>query len=97
MIRQFLVAIIIAIGWSLTSVVIMTYGIFLNWPDYVHINYGFPLTFATHTLDTIAGPVDKWNVDLVALAADLSFWFLGMVVILVASAYSQTRIKNRQS
>ena len=97
MVRQFLVAIIIATGWALASVVAMTYGTFLNWPDYVHLDYGFPLTFATHTLNTIAGPVDKWNLDLGALSADLSFWFLGMVIILVSSAYLQSRIKNRES
>ena len=95
MARQFLIAIIIAVLWSLASVVTMTYGILLNWPDYVHVNYGFPLPFATHTLNTFAGPVDKWNLDLIALVADLSFWFLGMMVIVVGLAYSQSRIKNR--
>ena len=97
MVRQFLVALISATGWALASVVAITYGTFFNWPDYVHTDYGFPLTFATHTLNTIAGPVDKWNIDLTALTTDLSFWFLGMVLILVASAYFKSRIKNRES
>lgn len=86
---------IITAGWAIASVVAMTYGTLLNWPDYVHVNYGFPFTFATHTLDTIAGPVDKWSVDLGSLSTDMSFWFLGMVVILVVSTYLQGRVGSR--
>jgi len=96
-VRRFLAAVItVAIGWAVTSVAAMTYGLPLNWPDYLHTNYGFPLTFATHTLDTFAGPVDKWTVDLGALSVDLSFWFLGMVTIMVVSAYLQSRIRTGQ-
>lgn len=75
----------------------MTYGTLLSWPDYVHVNYGFPFTFAIHTLDTIAGPVDKWSVDLGALLTDMSFWFLGMVVILIGSIYLQGRVGSRRA
>jgi hypothetical protein len=91
------VDIVVATGWALASVVAMTWGTLVKWPDYLHTNYGFPLTFATHTLDTIAGPVDKWTVDIGALSIDLSFWLLGMVTILVASAYFLSRIKKREN
>ena len=84
--------IIAATGWALASVATMTWGTLVNWPDYLHSNYGFPLTFATHTLDTIAGPVDKWTVDISALSVDLSFWLLGMVALLVATAYFLSHI-----
>ena len=65
----------------------MAYGSVLNWPDFVHVNYGFPYMFATHTLNTIAGPVDKWSVDMGALALDVAFWFTGSVAILIGLAY----------
>jgi hypothetical protein len=61
----------------------MTYGITYNWSDYVHVNYGFPLTFATHTLDTIAGPVDRWTLSLDSLTLDLAFWSVSMVAMSV--------------
>jgi hypothetical protein len=89
--------IVVATGWAIASVMAMTWGTLVNWPDYLHSNYGFPLTFATHTLDTIAGPVDKWRVDIGALTLDLAFWFLGMIIILVASAYFLSRIKKREN
>ena len=77
--------------WSVASILSMTYGTFLNWPDYVHTDYGLPLTFAIHTANTIAGPVDRWNMDLTALVEDLVFWVLGMMVILIAFIYLQRR------
>ena len=67
MARLFFASIVVAAGWAIASVAAMAYGTSLGWPDYVHVEYGFPLTFVTHTLNTIAGPVDKWNVDAGAL------------------------------
>ena len=77
--------------WGAVSVLSMTYGTLLNWPDYVHTDYGFPMAFATHTSSTIAGPADTWSVDLVALTGDLTFWFIGMLAILVATTLLQWR------
>lgn len=57
----------------------MAFGITYNWPDFLHTNYGFPLVWGTHTLNTIAGPIDKWNVDILNLALDLVFWLGAMV------------------
>jgi len=45
----------------------------------IHIDYGFPLVWATHTLSTIAGPADIWKVDITALIIDLAFW-LGIML-----------------
>ena len=70
---------------------VMTYGTMYNWPDFVHANYGFPLTFATHTLSTIVGPADKWDLDLGALTGDLAFWLAGMVVLVLVAVYLEGR------
>jgi hypothetical protein len=51
-------------------------GFHYDWPDFVHIDYGFPLAWATHTTVTIAGPVDKWTVRLGFLALDIAFLVL---------------------
>ncbi len=72
---------VIAVAWAIGSVLAMTSGTLLSWPDYVHVNFGLPFTFATHTLSTIAGPADKWDVDLGALAVDLAFWLSGLVLM----------------
>jgi hypothetical protein len=87
MARHSLIAPVISIGWAIATVAGMTYGTTLNWPDFVHVNYGLPLNFATHTLNTIAGPVDKWSLTLDSLAVDLAFWSLGMVAIFLVVGY----------
>lgn len=81
------IGVVLAAGWAVAAVLVMAWGVLVDWPDYVHANYGFPLTFAVHTLDTIAGPVDRWSLDVGALAVDLSFWLVGPFVIFVASVY----------
>ena len=93
MVRRFAIAVVAALVWAFASVVGMAHGTLLNWPDFVHVIYGFPITFATHTLNTIIGPVDKWNIDIVALTIDLSFWLLGLIAIFGVSAYFQSRSK----
>lgn len=75
------------VGWIAASMVAMTYGMQLNWPDYVHVNFGFPLTYAIHTLDTIVGPADSWDVNLGAFAADMVFWFAGILAIMLAGLW----------
>jgi hypothetical protein len=87
MARYSLLAPVISIGWAIATVAGMTYGTYYNWPDFVHVNYGFPLTFATHTLNTIAGPVDKWSLTLDSLSVDLAFWSLGMIAIFLVVGY----------
>lgn len=62
----------------------------MNWPDYLHVNYGAPLVWATHTLNTIAGPVDVWRVDLQSLTIDLLFW-LGLMLVFVIVSTLRTR------
>ncbi len=82
--RLTLVLVAVAAVWAIASVATMTYGTLVTWPDYVHTNFGIPLTFATHTSSTIAGAVDTWEMDINALALDLAFWLAGMAVIVLA-------------
>jgi len=37
------------------------------------------LVWATHTLSTIAGPADIWDVNILALCVDLLLWLGSMV------------------
>lgn len=67
------------LAWSALTVFSMTYGQLYEWPDFVHVRYGFPFTYAVHTVVTITGPANLWSVDVVLLAADLSLWLAGLV------------------
>ena len=62
------------VAWSVATIFALTLGIRHNWPDYDHVNHGFPLVWGTHTLSTIQGPVDIWRVDVFSLLVDLVFW-----------------------
>ena len=68
--------------WTALTILALTWQFMFDWPDYVHVNYGVPLVWATHTLNTIVGPVDVWKVDLSSLIVDLLFW-LGLMVTAV--------------
>lgn len=81
--RKASVVIAFLILWIVLTILALTWGFFFDWPDNVHVDYGFPLVWAVHTLNTIAGPVDRWRVDLSALVLDLFFW-LGVMTIAVA-------------
>jgi len=59
----------------------MLWGSTYSVPDLVRVSYGLPLNWGVNTLDTIAGPVDRWSVDLVSLAIDLVFWFATLIVV----------------
>lgn len=83
----------VAVVWGIASVASMTYGSLVVWPDYVHTNFGIPFIFAVHTSNTIAGPVDSWDVDVGTLAADLAFWLSGMIVIALAGLWGAPRLR----
>jgi hypothetical protein len=42
----------------------MLWGSTYSVPDLVRVSYGLPLTWGVNTINTIAGPVDKWSIDL---------------------------------
>ena len=65
-IYQILVAVIMLVA--------MVYGRKVSFPDNVHVVHGLPLVWSTHQLVTIAGPVDKWRVNMANMIIDLVFW-----------------------
>ena len=56
------------------------YGFRVTYPDNIHVWYGLPLRWGTHQLITIAGPVDRWSVNLMSLFIDLIIWLAVIVV-----------------
>lgn len=74
----------LAIGFSILLaallILALSVGIKIDWPDYVHVNYGFPIVWGIHTLVTIYGPVDIWTVQPLMLSLDLVFW-LGLMIL----------------
>lgn len=67
-------------AFSIITVIAITWGNQINWPDNVHVDYGFPFVWATQTLSTIVGAVNLWTVDITAVAMNLAFW-LGIMVV----------------
>ena len=80
--RRAVVVVSFIVMWVAVTIVALLWGFVFDWPDYFHINYGLPKVWATHTLSTIVGLVDRWRVDLVALLVDLIFW-LGLMAVAV--------------
>jgi hypothetical protein len=67
--------------WIAITIFALLWGLTYNWPDFLHIDYGFPLTWATNTLSTIAGPTDTWSVNILNLLFDLVLWNGIMVAV----------------
>ena len=65
---------------ALLTILAMSWGNRFDWPDNVHIDYGFPLTWSTQTLSTILGPVNLWTVDVTALILNLTIWLTIMLI-----------------
>ena len=80
MAKSFWVIIFFLVVWTVLAILAVTWGTRFDWPDYVHIDYGLPFVWGTQTLNTIAGPVNRWAVDISALTLDVAFW-LGIMVI----------------
>ena len=72
----------------------MARGTRFDWPDNVHIDYGLPLVWATQTLSTIIGPVNVWEVDIIAFMIDLAFWLGIMLVAASIMLYLNKKIIN---
>ncbi len=64
-----------------------------NWPDYVHTDYGLPLTWATHVESSITGAVDLWHVNAINLIADVAVWtILSLALVAFISALKRKRV-----
>lgn len=82
----------------IVSITAASFGVFVNfehnWPDYVHADYGFPFIWATHTTITIAGPVDRWNVDLAKLFLDIGIWLSVSYIVCLAFPWMVNKAKE---
>jgi hypothetical protein len=88
--RKNLVVILFTIIWFALTALALLWGFTYNWPDFRHVDYGLPLTWATNTLSTIAGPANLWNVNISNLLVDLAFW-LGILTAVVAALLYKLR------
>ena len=77
------------IVWIFATGLALLFGFTYNWPDYVHIDYGLPLTWGTNTLSTLAGPANQWSINTINLLVDLVFW-LGIMTVVVAALLYKT-------
>jgi hypothetical protein len=77
--------------WIVLTAICLLWGFKYDFPDYVHVNYGIPLTWATNTLSTIAGPADSWTVNVSSLLLDLVFWLSIMTTAVALMLY---KLKN---
>ena len=82
-------AIVIQAILAVITIIALTWGTSYNWPDFVHVKHGLPLTWGVHTLSTIVGPVDTWEVNITALTIDLALW---LALILLATAYLSRKL-----
>ena len=73
--------------WSIISILGVSWGNQVDWPDNVHIDYGFPIIWSTNTLSTISGPVNVWTVNIEALILNLAFWLGVMLATSLALIY----------
>jgi hypothetical protein len=73
--------------WLVITVLALLWGLNYDWPDNVHVDYGLPLTWATNTISTFAGPVDLWSVNVSNLLVDLLLFMGTMIVVVAAMLY----------
>jgi hypothetical protein len=78
--KRILILLAINVFLVILTILAVTWGTRFDWPDNVHMDYGFPLVWSTNTLITIAGVVNIWAVDIVALIIDIGLW-LGIMLI----------------
>ena len=69
--------------WTFLTIISVTWGNRFDWPDNVHVDYGFPMVWSTQTLSTISGSVNLWSVDVSVLIMNLIIW-LGIMLIATA-------------
>ena len=79
--------------WTIVSILGITWRARLNWPDNVHVDYGFPFVWSTQTLSTIVGAVNLWSVDITLLTMNLIFW-LGIMIIISVTLIYMIKDKN---
>ena len=78
--KRILILMAANIFWVMFTVLAVTWGTRFDWPDNVHIDYGFPFVWSTNTLSTLTGAVNIWAVDITALIMNMGLW-LGIMLI----------------
>ncbi|MEM2103795.1 MAG: hypothetical protein QW717_02740 [Candidatus Bathyarchaeia archaeon] len=81
-----ILAVLFSVIWTFVIILALTWGTEYIWPDYVHVDYGFPLVWGVHVLNTIHGPVDFWRVNMANLFLDLTIWlgiFVGVLFLIL--------------
>lgn len=85
--RDYLIVLAFLVLWSILTVLAVTWGTRFDWPDNVHVDYGFPLVWSIQTLSTIVGSVNLWTVDITVLMMNLAFWLGTMLTITLIMLY----------
>ena len=85
--KSILILLAINILWVILTILAVTWGTRFDWPDNIHIDYGFPLVWSTNTLSTITGAVNTWVVDITALILNLGLWLSIMLITESAVLY----------
>jgi hypothetical protein len=78
------VSVLVIAGIGIVGLISLLYGSVYSIPDLVTVSYGFPLRWGVNTVVTIAGSVNRWEVNLMSLIIDLTVW-IGLLVL--ASIY----------
>jgi hypothetical protein len=78
--KRILILVAVNVFWVILTILAVAWGTRFDWPDNVHIDYGFPFVWSTNTLSTIAGAVNIWVVDITALTLNMGLW-MGIMVI----------------
>jgi hypothetical protein len=81
--KSVFVVVVFMVVWTITSILSVTWGTRFDWPDNVHVDYGFPFVWSTQTLSTIVGATNLWTVDITVLMMNLVFW-LGIMLIITS-------------
>jgi len=85
--RKKLVILCFMVVWVVLTAAGLLWGFHYDWPDFVHVDYGLPLTWATNTLSTFAGPANLWDVNISNLLLDLIFWLAIMIAAVAVMHY----------
>lgn len=78
--KKTIMTLVLIAAFCIITIIAITRGNQVDWPDNFHIDYGFPFVWATQTLSTIVGAVNIWVVDITALTMNLVIW-LGIMVV----------------
>ena len=77
--KRMLILLSINILCVVLTIVSVAWGTRFDWPDNVHVDYGFPFVWSTNTLSTISGAANIWIVNIAVLLLNIGFW-LGIML-----------------